>query len=84
MGLYGCCIPFKELADNLIFTPSPLPQHITIAIQTIPTASVLVHNEKNVSKKEKKNTFQEMKPHSPGLKLIKHLPLVQVPENKIE
>ena len=54
MGLYGCCIPFKELADNLIFTPSPLPQHITIAIQTIPTASVLVHNEKNVSQKEKK------------------------------
>jgi len=34
--------------------------------------------------KKKKNTFQEMKPHSPGLKLIKHLPLVQVPENKIE
>lgn len=82
MGLYGCCIPSKELADNLIFTPSPLPQH-NHCYPNHPN-SLLVHNEKNVSKKRKKNTFQEMKPHSPGLKLIKHLPLVQVPENKIE
>lgn len=33
---------------------------------------------------QKKDTYQEMKPHSPGLKRIKHLPLVQVPESKIE
>lgn len=33
---------------------------------------------------KKKKTFQEIIPHSPGLKRIKHLPLVQVPESKIE
>ena len=52
MGLYGCCIPSKELADNLIFTPSPLPQH-NHCYPNHPN-SLLVHNEKNVSKKEKK------------------------------